>query len=77
MKWYVDSLLIGTLDAGANGAFASNGKVALGYSDPTTNGSDLPNYSFALIDNLLIVPEPATLTLCVAGLFTIGLLRRR
>ena len=45
MKWYVDSLLIGVLDAGANGAFSSNGKVALGYSDPTSDSSDSPFFS--------------------------------
>jgi hypothetical protein len=77
MKWYVDNLLIGTLDAGANGAFSASGRVSLGYSDPTSNVSDNPPLTFALIDNLVIVPEPATLTLCMASLFVMGLLRRR
>jgi hypothetical protein len=68
MKWIVDGLLIGTLDAGANGAFSAAGRVALGYSDPTTNGSDNPPLSFALVDNLVIsVPEPASTLLLFIG----------
>jgi hypothetical protein len=78
VQWYIDNLLIGTLDAGANGGFSSNGRVALGYSDPTSNGSDLPTHSFALIDNLRIaVPEPATLLLSVLGLMGLAGIRRR
>jgi hypothetical protein len=71
MSWTIDNLPIGTLTP------ASAGSVAIGYSDPTANASDLRNYSFALIDNLVIVPEPATLTLCLASLFALGLLPRR
>ena len=67
VKWFIDDLLIGTLDAGANGAFTSNGRVAFGYSDPTSNGSDNPPYSFAMIDNLRIVPEPTALLLWAIG----------
>lgn len=77
MTWFIDNLLIGKLDAGANGAFTANGRVSLGYSDPTSNGSDLPTHSFVLIDNLVIVPEPATLTMCVMGLLALCGLRRR
>jgi hypothetical protein len=76
-KWYIDNLLIRTLDAGANGAFTSNGKVALGYSDPSSNGSDNPSLSFALIDNLVIVPEPATLMLWAMALVALAGWRRR
>jgi hypothetical protein len=67
MKWFVDGLHIGTLDAGANGAYASSGRVTLGYSDPTNNASDNRPLSFALIDNLVITPEPGTLILFVLG----------
>jgi hypothetical protein len=77
MRWYIDNLLIGTLDAGANGAFTSNGSVALGYSDPTSNGSDLPTHSFVLIDNLVVVPEPCSVLLAVFGLVTVAGVRRR
>lgn len=77
MKWIIDGLLIGTLDAGANGAFASNGRVTLGYSDPTSNGSDNPPLSFALVDNLVVtaIPEPGTCALL--GLAVLGLLTSR
>ena len=80
MKWFVDGLLIGTLDAGANGAFPASGSVTLGYSDPTSNGSDLPTHSFALIDNLEIdlIPEPAAvITLLVPAGMAIAGRRRR
>jgi hypothetical protein len=66
MQWSIDGLVIGTLDSGlAGNAFSTNGRVTLGYSDPTTNGSDNPALSFALIDNLEItaIPEPTTLVL--------------
>ena len=79
MKWIIDGLLIGTLDAGANGAFAANGRITLGYSDPTTNQSDNPPLTFALIDNLRIelVPEPATGSLALVASFAILCVRRR
>jgi hypothetical protein len=77
MKWTVDNLVIGTLDAGANGAFSAAGKVALGYSDPTSNGSDLPTHSFVLVDNLQIVPEPTAFVLCAISLAALVGVRRR
>lgn len=80
MSWIIDGLLIGTLDAGANGAFTSNGRVTLGYSDPTTNGSDNPPLSFALIDNLVVtaIPEPSTIVLFAATtLISLARPRRR
>jgi hypothetical protein len=78
MTWYIDNLRIGTLDAGgAAGAFSVDGKLNLGYSDPTANTSDNPPLTFALIDNLVIVPEPATLSLWLVGLCALGLFRRR
>jgi hypothetical protein len=79
MKWTIDGLLIGTLDAGADGAFAAAGRVTLGYSDPTTNGSDNPPLSFALIDNLTVTAVPEAGSLTLMGMATAGLLgwRRR
>jgi hypothetical protein len=77
LKWTVDNLVIGTLDAGANGSFSAAGKVAIGYYDPTNNGSDLPTHSFALFDNLEITPEPTTALLAAIGLAFLGACRRR
>ena len=73
---FADGLYIGKLDGG----YLSNGSVALSYSDPTSNQSDLPTHSFALIDNLSVetgVPEPATITLLIpAGMMLIARRRR-
>jgi hypothetical protein len=77
MRWTVDNLVLGTLDAGANGAFSASGKVAFSYSDPTSNLSDNPPLSFVLIDNLAIVPEPASALLGAVGLGLVACLRRR
>ena len=77
VSWWIDNLKIGTLDAGANGAFSASGSVAFSYSDPTANASDLPTHSFVLIDNLQIVPEPATLALSTFGLLMMAGIRRR
>jgi hypothetical protein len=77
VHWFIDNLHIGTLDAGANGSYSASGKVTLGYSDPTTNGSDLPTHSFALIDNLEITPEPTSALLTAIGLAFVSICRRR
>jgi hypothetical protein len=78
VQWYIDNLLIGTMDAGASGAFSASGRVSLGYSDPTSNGSDLPSHSFALIDNLrIIVPEPTSMLLGALGVMGLAFVRRR
>ena len=79
MQWIVDGLLLGTLDAGANGAFASTGSVTLGYSDPSSNLSDNPPLSFGLIDNLRVeqVPEPTALALAAPAALALLARRRR
>jgi hypothetical protein len=80
VQWWIDNLPIGTLNAGI-GAFSSNGSVTLSYSDPTSNMSDLPTHSFALIDNLVVdagIPEPTTLALLLpAGLVAAARRRRK
>jgi hypothetical protein len=77
MQWFIDGLQIGTLDGGT-GAFSANGRVTLGYSDPTTNGSDNPPLSFALIDNLEVtaIPEPTTIAL-LFSMALVGIARRK
>ena len=79
MKWYIDNLLIGTLNAGADGSFSAAGRVALGYSDPTANASDNPALSFAVIDNLTVtaIPEPASIGLGMLGLASMAAAHRR
>jgi hypothetical protein len=79
VKWIADGLVLGTLDAGANGTFNPNGRVTLGYSDPSSNNSDNPPLSFALIDNLRIdaVPEPTTLGLLIPASLMLLARRRR
>jgi hypothetical protein len=80
VTWFADGLKLGTLDAGNGTLFNAIGAVTLSYSDPTTNQSDLPTHSFALIDNLSVesgVPEPATIGLIVpAGMMFIARRRR-
>jgi hypothetical protein len=79
MQWYIDGLLIATLDGGLdNNAFSTNGRVTLGYSDPTSNMSDNPPLSFALIDNLVVtaIPEPTTAVL-LFSLALVGITRRQ
>lgn len=74
-SWYIDGLIIGTLDAGVS-AFPSDGSVTIGYADPFASLSDNPLLSFGLIDNLVIaVPEPTSVA--VVGLAGLGLLARR
>jgi hypothetical protein len=74
VDWYIDGLLIGTLDAGVS-AFPHEGKVTVGYADPFASLSDNAALSFGVIDNLVVVPEPATLGLL--GIGAVGLLARR
>jgi hypothetical protein len=55
MKWRVDGLLIGTLNAGRGNSFISDGSVTLGYMDVIVPSiSDNPDLSFGLIDNLYV-----------------------
>lgn len=78
MSWFIDGLRIGTLDAGITEAFSANGRVTLGYSDPSNNNAANPSLSFALIDNLEItaIPEPSTIAL-LCSVALLGVTRRR
>jgi hypothetical protein len=66
MSWFIDGLRIGTLDTSI-GAFSTTGRVTIGYMDPFASVSDNPDLSFGVIDNLTVVPEPATMLLLGAG----------
>lgn len=71
VEWYISGKLIGTFQDG----FTSDGRVTLGYVDYTSNFADAPQYNFALIDNLQVVPEPSSVAL--ASLTALGLLAAR
>ncbi len=77
MKWYISGLLIGTLDAGVNGSFISDGRITLGFLDPTANVADAQAYNFVVIDNLRVVPEPGTFAMLVIALAGLIGIRRR
>jgi hypothetical protein len=77
VAWYIDGLLIGTLDAGIGASFAATGSVTVGYADPFASLSDNATLSFGLIDNLVVIPEPSTFALGVLGLVGMYFARRR
>lgn len=60
MEWYIDGLRIGTLDAGASGAFVAAGSATIGYWDPFASISSDPTYSFGLVDNLRVLEAAPT-----------------
>lgn len=77
-KWYIDNLLIATLDAGANGAFPLSGRVNFGYLDAFTSVSNNAALSFGIIDNLVVTPEPSSLSLvALCGLGLAAVRKRR
>lgn len=80
VSWSIDGLSIGTFDAGVTTSFSPNGRVTLGYYDPFSGRSDNVNLSFAVIDNLQVlppVPEPSAMVLClIAAAGWIGTRRR-
>jgi len=74
--WTVDSLLIATIDLST--VTLAGGNVFFGHSDTNAGSSTDVNDAallFTLIDNISVVPEPATLGLIVLG--GMALLRRR
>jgi hypothetical protein len=77
MEWYIDGLIIGTLDAGVGAAFNTDGRVTIGYMDPFASLSDNASLSFGVIDNLQVVPEPGTLLVLGSGALLLLKRRRR
>ncbi len=73
--WSIDGLPIAQLDPSIGAIFSLDGNISIGYTDMFSSVSDNPDVSFGLIDNLVVVPEPATMTMLLMG--GIALLRRR
>ncbi len=72
----VDGLSIGTIDNSNGGTVVSMvGNVEVIYADLFSSVSDNPDLSFGVIDNFVVTPEPASLSLIVLG--GLALLRRR
>lgn len=74
VTWTVDGLLIATVPAGDD-TVAGGNNIFFGHSDTNGTSSTDPNdvnLLFTLIDNVCVVPEPASISLL--GLSLIGLL---
>jgi hypothetical protein len=81
VTWTVDGLLIATVPVGAD-TVATGNNIFFGHSDTNATSSTDPNDGallFTLIDNVrVVVPEPSSMILCMAGLIgTMCLGRRR
>jgi hypothetical protein len=52
VKWYIDGLLVATLDTTIGPAFSITGNVSIGYADPFSSISNNVDLSFGLVDNV-------------------------
>jgi len=78
VRWSVDGLAIAQVDTADLVTQTGGGNILFGRHDVNFGSSSDPNaplLSFTLIDNIVVVPEPATFAL--AGLAASGLLLRR
>jgi hypothetical protein len=76
VSWYVDGLLIAKVPVGDD-TVATGNNIFFGHSDTNASASTdatHPQLLFTLIDNISVVPEPASLSLI--GLSVLGLLIR-
>ena len=80
VQWFIDGTLLATVDLTTAGTLGG-GNILFNYYDiNATVSSDVnsPSLLFGLIDNVRVVPEPATLGLAlVGGLMLYGAARRR
>jgi hypothetical protein len=79
VTWTVDGLLIATVPVGDDTAATGN-NIFFGHSDTNGTSSTDPNdvnLLFTLIDNVMVVPEPGTLALCMMAALGALALRRR
>jgi hypothetical protein len=70
VSFYIDNLLIAR-DTTAD----VDGTIFVGHGDYFSSVSDAPQFSFGLVDNLVVVPEPGSLA--VLGVGALVVLRRR
>lgn len=79
VEWSIDGTPIVSLDAGLYPDVRTEGNIALGYFDPFNSISANPEFSFAIVDNVLItvVPEPGVAALALLGAGVLALRRRR
>ena len=73
--WEIDGISIVQLNPAIGASFSLDGNISIGYMDAFSSVSDNPETSFGLIDNLVVIPEPATFTVLLMG--GIAILRRR
>ena len=78
VTWTVDGTLIATVPAGDD-TVATGNNIFFGHSDTnagsSTDVNDV-NLLFTLIDNVVVVPEPSAVILCLVAAFG-GLVSRR
>ncbi len=78
--WKINGTLIATVDGTAFGTPVGGSNILFGYSDTnSTNNANVnfPLLQFSLIDNVEVVPEPASLALCLMAGFGLLFGRRR
>jgi hypothetical protein len=52
------------------------GRIAVGYADPFGSISSSPELQFGIIDNVILIPEPASAMMLLVGLLAMCARRR-